>query len=118
MSEPDIGTELPKLAMDASKRTQTLTTRANARLKRAEKKIQMEEAAIVKEKQRRHTSPLFYCSDFGCTMKFTTSGWLSKHEQSGKHVYTQTKTLATSVGDYVRKDRFDSMVPASTQVAM
>lgn len=116
--QPSDEAALPKLAIDTSARTEMLSNRAQARLKRAQKQIDVAKQAVETEKQRRAASPLLYCGDFDCTKTYVTAKGLAKHEESGKHLYRQSKSLETSCGDYLKKARHTAMVPASVQVVL
>lgn len=113
---PDDSTQLPMGPIDTSKRKQTLSRRAEKRVARKAKQHADELAIDEKEKQRKEKSPLFYCTDDSCSAKYTTERGCAAHIASGKHMFRSTKSLKTTVGDYLRKTRLNTLVPASSQV--
>lgn len=113
---PKHDTQLPKSPIDSSKRKKMLSLRSSNRVSRAEAKIAKQNAVIEKEEKRRDDSPLFYCSTKLCQAKFSTSSGLSKHITSGNHVVFSQKTLQKSVGDYLRKSRLNTLIPATEKV--
>lgn len=116
--QPNESTELPKGPIDSSERHTKIKLRAEKRVARKAAKRANEVAVAEKEKQRKAKSPLFYCPTDGCGKTYTHERGLSNHIATGKHVIRSNKSLQTSVGDYLRKTRLHTLVPASAQVLM